>query len=59
MNYNMIAYLLGNILHIEGILLFAPIAVAFYYGEGFSGAAFMAAAVTCLIAGAPSASVLI
>ena len=52
MNYNMIAYLLGNILHIEGILLSVPVVVAFYYREELSGAAFIAAAVVCLIAGA-------
>ena len=52
MNYNMIAYLLGNILHIEGLLLSAPILVAFYYREELSGTAFIAAAVVCLVAGA-------
>ena len=52
MNYNMIAYLLGNILHIEGILLSVPVVVAFFYREEISGAAFVAAAIICLIAGA-------
>ena len=48
----MIAYLLGNILHIEGILLSVPVLVAFYYKEELSGTAFIAAAVVCLISGA-------
>ena len=52
MNYNMIAYLLGNILHIEGVLLSVPIVVAFYYKEELSGTAFIAAAVVCLVSGA-------
>ncbi|WP_458408380.1 TrkH family potassium uptake protein [Anaerotignum sp.] len=52
MNYKMIAYLLGNILHIEGILLSVPVIVAFCYKEEFSATAFIASAVVCLIAGA-------
>ena len=52
MNYNMIAYLLGNILHIEGLLLSVPVLVAFVYKEELSATSFIAAAVTCLIAGA-------
>ena len=52
MNYNMIAYLLGNILHIEGILLAVPIVVAFAYKEELSATAFIASAVICLIVGA-------
>ena len=48
----MIAYLLGNILHIEGVLLSVPIVVAFYYKEELSGTAFIAAAVVCLVSGA-------
>ncbi len=52
MNYNMIAYLLGNILHIEGILLSVPAMVAFYYKEELAATGFIAAAVVCLIAGA-------
>ncbi len=52
MNYNMIAYLLGNILHIEGILLSVPVVVAFYYKEELSATSFIAAAIVCLIAGA-------
>ena len=52
MNYNMIAYLLGNILHIEGVLLSVPVAVAFFYREEYSATSFIASAVVCLIAGA-------
>ncbi|MBR5590204.1 MAG: TrkH family potassium uptake protein, partial [Anaerotignum sp.] len=52
MNYNMIAYLLGNILHIEGILLSVPVLVAFYYKEELSATSFIASAVVCLIVGA-------
>ena len=52
MNYNMIAYLLGNILHIEGILLSVPVLVAFYYKEEFTATAFIASAIFCLVAGA-------
>ena len=48
----MIAYLLGNILRIEGILLSVPIVVAFCYKEELSGTAFIAAAVVCMVAGA-------
>lgn len=52
MNYKMIAYLLGNILHIEGLLLIVPVAVAFGFREELSATAFIASAVVCLIAGA-------
>ena len=52
MNYNMIAYLLGNILHIEGVLLSVPVAVAFFYREEYSATSFIASAVVCLLAGA-------
>ena len=52
MNYNMIAYLLGNILHIEGILLSVPVLVAFYYKEELSATSFIASAVVCLVVGA-------
>ena len=48
----MIAYLLGNILHIEGILLSVPVVVAFCYREEYSATSFIASAVVCLIAGA-------
>ena len=48
----MIAYLLGNILHIEGILLSVPVLVAFYYKEEFTATAFIASAIFCLVAGA-------
>lgn len=48
----MIAYLLGNILHIEGVLLSVPVAVAFFYREEYSATSFIASAVVCLIAGA-------
>ena len=52
MNYNMIAYLLGNILHIEGILLSVPVVVAFCYREEYSATVFIASALVCLITGA-------
>ena len=33
MNYHMMAYILGNILRVEGLFLFAPTLLAVYYGE--------------------------
>ena len=42
MNYNMIAYLLGNILRIEGALMAVPVLVAFCYKEEFAATAFIA-----------------
>lgn len=56
MNYNMIAYLLGSILRIEGALLVVPVMVAFCYKETLSATAFIATAVLCLIAGAVMSS---
>ena len=51
MNYNMIAYVLGNLLRIEGLLLIAPTLLAFYYGEGPSQKAFLITVAACLIVG--------
>ena len=52
MNYNMIVYLLGNILRIEGALMAVPVLVAFCYKEEFAATAFIATAVFCFITGA-------
>ncbi len=41
MNYHMMAYILGNILRVEGLFLFAPALLAVYYGERKSLFAFL------------------
>ncbi|MGN0135124.1 potassium transporter TrkG [Anaerotignum sp.] len=52
MNFNMIAYILGNIIRIEGILLAIPAFTAFWYKEGQAAVAFIATITACLIVGA-------
>lgn len=56
MNYNMIAYILGHILRIEGLLMIVPTAVAFFYMEEKSATAFIASTVLCMIAAAVAES---
>lgn len=56
MNFNMIAYLLGTILRIEGVLMVIPTAVALYYGEETAVTAFIATFTACMIGGAVAAS---
>ncbi len=56
MNYNMIAYILGNILRIEGLLMIVPTAVAFLYKEEKAATAFIATIVICMIVAAVAES---
>lgn len=56
MNYNMIAYILGHILRIEGLLMVVPTAVAFLYMEEKPATAFIASTVFCMIAAAVAES---
>lgn len=51
MNFNMIAYILGNIIRIEGILLAIPTFVAFWYKESHEAIAFIATIIACLMVG--------
>lgn len=51
MNYHMIAYLLGNILRVEGLLILVPTAVAVYYREDGAMSAFFASAMICFWVG--------
>ena len=47
----MIAYILGNIIRIEGALLAIPTFVAFWYKESHEAIAFIATIAACLIVG--------
>lgn len=51
MNFNMIAYILGNIIRIEGALLAIPTFVAFWYKESHEAIAFIATIIACLMVG--------
>lgn len=51
MNYNMIAYILGSILRIEGALLAVPTFVAFWYQEEQAAVSFIATITICLMVG--------
>ncbi len=51
MNFNMIAYLLGSIIRIEGVLLTLPTAVAVLYQEQQAAVSFIATIVACLLVG--------
>lgn len=51
MNYKMIAYVLGNVLRVEGVLLLFPVAVATYYGEVDALKAFLLTAFFCIFVG--------
>lgn len=51
MNFNMIAYILGSIIRIEGALLAIPAFVAFWYKEQRAAVAFIGTIVTCLLVG--------
>lgn len=51
MNFNMIAYILGNIIRIEGALLAIPTFVAFWYKEQRAAVAFIGTIIACLIVG--------
>ena len=56
MNFNMIVYLLGHILRIEGLLMMVPTAIAFIYMEEKQAVAFIASTVFCLVAAAVAES---
>lgn len=51
MNFNMIAYLLGSIIRIEGVLLILPTAVAVLYQEQQAAVSFIGAITACLMVG--------
>ncbi|MBR3993439.1 MAG: TrkH family potassium uptake protein, partial [Anaerotignum sp.] len=51
MNYNMISYVLGSLLRIEGILMSIPMVLAFVYGESAAQKAFLITVVVCLALG--------
>lgn len=51
MNYNMIAYILGSIIRIEGVLLVLPTFTAFWYQEEQAAVAFIATITACLLVG--------
>ena len=52
MNFNMIAYILGNIIRIEGALLAIPTFVAFWNKESHEAIAFIATITACMMVGA-------
>lgn len=51
MNYKMIAYVLGSLLRIEGLLMAIPMVLSFVYGEEPSRNAFMITILVCLVLG--------
>lgn len=51
MNYKMIAYILGGVLRVEGLLLLLPTGIAVYYGEDVALRAFLITVATCLLVG--------
>ena len=51
MNYNMISYVLGSLLRVEGILMSIPMVLAFVYGESAAQKAFLITVVVCLALG--------
>ncbi len=51
MNYRMMAYILGNILRVEGLFLLAPVLIAVYYGEEKALVAFLLSICSAMIAG--------
>ena len=51
MNFQMIAYVLGSILRLEGLLMLVPTVVAIYYQEQTPAVALIASATFCLVAG--------
>ena len=50
MNFNMIAYILGNIIRIEAALLAVPAFVSIWYQEVKAASAFVATIIACLMA---------
>ena len=51
MNYKMIAYVLGSLLRIEGVLMGIPLVLSFVYGEGPAQKAFLISVLLCFILG--------
>ena len=51
MNFNMIAYILGNIIRIEAALLAVPAFVSIWYQEAKAASAFVATIIACLMVG--------
>ena len=51
MNYKMIAYVLGSLLRIEGLLMAIPMVLSFVYGEEPSRNAFMITILVCWVLG--------
>lgn len=51
MNFKMIAYILGNMLRLEGLLMVVPAALAFYHGEVPALKAFLTAIAVCAVIG--------
>ena len=51
MNYKMIAYILGGVLRVEGLLLLLPTGIAIYYGEDVALRAFLITVAACLLVG--------
>jgi len=51
MNYKMIAYVLGSLLRIEGVLMGIPMVLAFAYGEGPAQKAFLISVLLCFVLG--------
>ncbi|MDO4531532.1 MAG: TrkH family potassium uptake protein [Bacillota bacterium] len=51
MNYKMIAYVLGSLLRIEGLLLLIPTVLSFGYGEKPAQKAFLITVAACMICG--------
>ena len=51
MNYKMIAYVLGSLLRIEGLLMAIPMVLSFVYGEELSRNAFMITILVCWVLG--------
>ena len=52
MNFNMIAYILGNIIRIEAALLAVPAFVSIWYQEVRAASEFVASIMACLMVGA-------
>ena len=51
MNYRMMAYILGNILRVEGVFLVAPALIAVYYGERKAFYAFVISVCSAILFG--------
>ena len=56
MNFNMIAYILGNIIRIEAALLAVPAFISIWYQETKAASAFVVTITACLMVGTVLAS---